>query len=104
MLVKSKARFLGDAGRIGVDSAEKLLDFLCNLFLARRGTLTWLDVMLHFRLHSRLPQKTQPRHPSASPNPHVFTWTLTRRKGFAFEGKAQNTQTILPGKWHFGAR
>jgi hypothetical protein len=103
VLVKSEARFFGDAGRIGVDGAEKFLDFLCYLLLARLTALTWLDVMLHFRLQLSLTPKTQPRHPSGSPNRtclHEHSWG----EKVLLSRETQNTQTILPGKWHFGAR
>jgi hypothetical protein len=71
MLLEADVGFLRDPGGVGVDSLEKILDFLLNLPVpvdnadvrtARRGyllwlDLVWLDLVLHFR-----------PHPTPSPN------------------------------------
>lgn len=65
MLVKADARFRGDPGRVGIKGPEKTLDLLLHSFLLHslllnllphvRGTgqdnFSWLDLIVHFRLH-----------------------------------------------------
>ena len=54
MLVEGDARFLGGAGGVGIEGPEKILDFLTDLDLltAVYDDLPWLNLILHFRLHS----------------------------------------------------
>jgi hypothetical protein len=52
MAPEADARFLGNALGIRIDGAKKLLDFLRDLRIAVQDPFTWLDVMLHFPLHS----------------------------------------------------
>ena len=56
MLAEADAGFFGDALGIGSYSPKKLLDILGGLLIAVWVALTWLDVMLHFRLHSHSPR------------------------------------------------
>ncbi len=56
MAPEADAWFLGNTVGIRIDGAKKLLDFLRDLLVARQDALTWLDVMLHFRLHSYPPR------------------------------------------------
>jgi hypothetical protein len=51
MLAEGYAGFFGDSLGIGSHSPKKLLDILGGLLIAVWVALTWLDVMLHFRLH-----------------------------------------------------
>jgi len=65
VLVEADAWFLGGAGGVGIDGPEKIPDLLLNLILlnldlltARRDSLAWIDLGVHFRLHSCLsPEK-----------------------------------------------
>lgn len=54
MLLEADAGFLGDAGGIGIEGPQKILDLLTDLDLltAVYDDLPWLDLVLHFRLHS----------------------------------------------------
>lgn len=52
VLVEADARFLRDAGRIGIERVEKTLYLRLDLLVARWDDDTWLDVAVHFRLHS----------------------------------------------------
>jgi hypothetical protein len=66
MLPKADAGFFRDAGSVGINSPQKVPDFLLNLTLddlnlpaGWRGNLPWLDLALHFRLHSLpIPKQT----------------------------------------------
>ena len=65
VLVEADAWFLGGPGGVGIDGPEKMPDLLFNLIRvnldllrARRDGLAWLDLGVHFRLHSCLsPEK-----------------------------------------------
>ncbi len=59
--MEANARILGHTAGIGVEGSKKLLDlfsglFIPGLFIARRFALTWLDVMMHLRLHRAHPK------------------------------------------------
>jgi len=81
VLLEADAGFFRHAGGVGIDSPEKILDFLLNLPLddtdvriARWGYLRWLDLLLdlvlldlvlldlvlHFRLHPLPSPKRRP--------------------------------------------
>jgi hypothetical protein len=64
MLVKADARFLGDAGGIGIQSVKKTLNLLPNLRpskkdwrTARCGALPWLGRVVHSPLYPACPQR-----------------------------------------------
>jgi hypothetical protein len=98
MLLESEARLFRDAGRVGVDGLEKALDFRLDLLMARRSDLRWLDVNVHFPLHSlTYPQTT---HSSASKRKPA---TRIRRKHTAagevsLGGKFKNRSENGPSK------
>lgn len=52
MFLESDAGLFCGAGRVGIESVEKVLDLLLHLRL-RRDVLAWLDLIVHFRLHSQ---------------------------------------------------
>jgi hypothetical protein len=63
VLLEADAGFFRDAGGVGIDRLEKILDFLLYIPLdntelrtPRWGDLRWLDLLLHFRLHPTHPQ------------------------------------------------
>ena len=61
MSPETNVRFLGHTLRIGVEGSKKLLDLFSGLlirglFIAQPLALTWLDVMMHFRLHPAHPK------------------------------------------------
>ena len=63
MLLEADAGFFRDAGRVGINRPEKILDFLLHIPLdkmyvrtARWGDLRWLDLVVHFWLHPTHPQ------------------------------------------------
>ena len=58
MSPETNVRFLGHTLRIGVEGSKKLLDLFNGLFIEAllRIALTWLDVMMHFRLHPAHPK------------------------------------------------
>jgi hypothetical protein len=66
VLLEAHAGFFRNAGRVGIYSLQKIPDFLLNLTLddpdlrtAWWGNLPWLDLVLHFRLHSLpIPRQT----------------------------------------------
>jgi hypothetical protein len=60
MSTEAEAGFFGNAVRIGVDSAKKLLDLLRGLLIAVQDALMRLDVMLHLRLHLHSLRKDLP--------------------------------------------
>ncbi len=59
VLPEADTGFFRDAGGVGIYGLEKILDLLKDLDLptALRGDRTWLDVTLHFRLHSCSPRR-----------------------------------------------
>ena len=64
VLLERDAGFLRDAGGIGIDRPEKILDLLLHLALDDLdlaslwwGDLPRLDLVLHFRLHSYHPRR-----------------------------------------------
>ncbi|MGB7600010.1 MAG: hypothetical protein WBM24_06875 [Candidatus Sulfotelmatobacter sp.] len=56
MSLETKARFFGHTVRIGVEGSKKLLDLFRGLLIPQRLALTWLDVVMHFRLHPAHPK------------------------------------------------
>ncbi len=56
MSPETNARFLGHTVGIGVESSKKLLDLFRGLLITHRLALTWLDVVMHFRLHPAHPK------------------------------------------------
>lgn len=64
MLVEADAGFLGDAGGIGIQGVEKILNLLPDLRTndGNRPTawcndLSWLDRVVHFPLYPTYPQR-----------------------------------------------
>ncbi len=64
MLAEADAGFFGYAGRIGIQSPEKVLNFLPDLHLdewdwptAWNNDLPWLDRVVHFPLYPTYPQR-----------------------------------------------
>jgi hypothetical protein len=57
VLLEADARFFRDASGIGIQGPEKILDIHLHLLVARWDGFTWLDVVVHFRLHSCSSQK-----------------------------------------------
>jgi hypothetical protein len=64
MLVEADAGFLGNAGGIGIQGAEKILNLLPNLRpnegnrpTAWNNDLPWLDRVMHFPLYPTYPQR-----------------------------------------------
>jgi hypothetical protein len=53
---ETNAGFLGNTVGIGVEGLKKLLDLFRSLLIAQRLALTWLDVMMHLRLHPAHPK------------------------------------------------
>jgi hypothetical protein len=53
MLLEGDFGFFGRAGWVGIDSLEKILDFLLHLRMTQRGS-AWLDLTVHFRLRSQV--------------------------------------------------
>jgi hypothetical protein len=53
MLLEGDVGFFGGAGWVGIDSLEKLLDLLLHLRVTQNGR-AWLDLTVHFRLHSQV--------------------------------------------------
>jgi len=53
MLLEGDVGFFGGAGWIGIDSLEKIPDFLLHLRMTQTGG-AWLDLTVHFRLHSQV--------------------------------------------------
>jgi hypothetical protein len=66
VLLEAHPGFFRDPGSVGIDSLQKILDFLLNIALndldvrtARWSDLPRLDLMLHFRLHFlTIPEQT----------------------------------------------
>ena len=57
MLLEADARFFSCMGGIGIQGEEKILDFLPYLGITPHD-IPWLDMSVHFRLHSQLsPQR-----------------------------------------------
>jgi hypothetical protein len=59
VLLEADARFFGDAGGVGIEGLKKIVDFLLDLdvmdldlHIGRWDDLPWLDLVVHFRLHS----------------------------------------------------
>jgi hypothetical protein len=52
VLLEGDAGLFGGAGRVGIEGVEKVLDLLMDLRI-RRDDLAWLDLVVHFRLHSQ---------------------------------------------------
>ena len=81
MLLESEAWLFRNAGGIGVDSLEKALDFRLDLLMARWGDLRWLDVSVHFSLHSLLiPREHSSTSKKGSPRPVFVVNTPAREK------------------------
>jgi hypothetical protein len=53
MLVEGDTRFFGGPSGVGIQSQEKILDLALHLCLTTDG-IAWLDLAVHFRLHSQL--------------------------------------------------
>ena len=51
VLLEADPGFLRDPCRVGIQGAEKILDLLLSLLIARWRGLPWLDCVLHFLLH-----------------------------------------------------
>jgi len=51
MLLEADTRFLGCTGGIGIQSEEKILDFLAHLGTTPQDVV-WLDLAVQFPLHS----------------------------------------------------
>jgi hypothetical protein len=60
MAAETETGFLGCAVGIGIDGEKKFLNLVRGLLVALRNALTWLDVMLHFRLHPHSPRNNLP--------------------------------------------
>jgi hypothetical protein len=66
VLLEADSGFFRYAGGVGIDSLEKILDFLLNLpaddtyVRIARGYFPWLDLVLHFRLHPLPSPKWRP--------------------------------------------
>jgi hypothetical protein len=59
--MEAHARLLSQALGIGIEGSKKLLNLFSGLlirglFVAQRLALTWLDVMVHLRLHPAHPK------------------------------------------------
>jgi hypothetical protein len=55
--VEADAGFFGDASGIGIESLEKVLDLLLDLPTGQRADLSWLNLLVHPRLHPYSSQK-----------------------------------------------
>jgi hypothetical protein len=55
-LLEADAWFFHSARRIGIKRVEKISNFQPCLFVARLHSFTWLDVVMHFRLHAAHPE------------------------------------------------
>ena len=56
MLAETDTGFVGNAVGIGVDGSKKLLDLFRGFLIAQQLALTWLDVMMHLRIHPAHPE------------------------------------------------
>jgi hypothetical protein len=100
VLLETDPGFFGGAGRVGIDSAQKILDFLLNLpcdnfyLRAARRSLPWLDLVLHLRLHSLPIPKQTSFDLARTGDPLVCTNTWGADK-FQLGGKDQTYPGLL---------
>jgi hypothetical protein len=107
VLLEADAGFFRYASRVGIDSLQKIPDFLLNLPLddpdlrtAQRGNLPWLDpalldLVLHFRLHSPASPTIQL---STSGDPSVATNTWGMDKFWFWGGTIEHIRDCRRGK------